>query len=96
MEILQRFGQNRNLRDWTSRICNEVLGLCVQTMLYFRGDAINELSGITKQFHHSALLLLREGNPEGREAALCTSGRRRGSSCSSWARQGGRRLVSRA
>ena len=70
MEILQRFGQNRNLRDWTSRICNEVLGLCVQTMLYFRGDAINELIGVAKQFHHSALLLLREGNPEGREAAL--------------------------
>ncbi len=70
MNILESFGQNQNLRDWTSRICNEVLGLCVQTMLYFRGDAINELSGITKRFHHSALLLLREGNPEGREAAL--------------------------
>ena len=70
MEILQRFGQNQNLRDWTSRICNEVLCLCVQAMIYFRGDAIHELIGITERFHHSALLLLREGNPEGREAAL--------------------------
>jgi hypothetical protein len=70
IKILESYGQNQNLRDWTSRICNEVLGLCVQTMLYCRGDALNELVDVTKRFHHSALLLLREGNPEGREAAL--------------------------
>jgi len=70
MEILRRFGQGGNLREWTSRICNEVVGLCVQTMLYCRGDAMHVLAEITEQFHHSAMLLLREGNPEGREAAL--------------------------
>ena len=70
MEILQSFGKNRNLREWTSRICNEVVGLCVQTMLYCKGDALHELVEVTEQFHHPAMLLLREGNPEGREAAL--------------------------
>lgn len=68
--ILAKFGENKNLREWTARICNEVVGLCVQVMIYSRGDNRNDLSDIVEQYHHSCMLLLREGNPEGREAAL--------------------------
>jgi hypothetical protein len=70
LQILEDFGKYKSLQGWTSRICNEVVGLCVQTMLYCSGDAGHVLRSIVENLHHPAMLLLREGNLEGRESAL--------------------------
>lgn len=70
LKILAKFGESKNLREWTARICNEVVGLCVQVMVYTKGDCRKDLSDIVDHYHYSCLLLLREGNPEGRGAAF--------------------------
>lgn len=70
LTILNRFGENDNLRDYTARICNEVVGICVQFMVYSAGDFRSELSNVVDKYHHSCMLLLREGNPDGKEVAI--------------------------
>ena len=69
-EILVKFGEEEHARVWTARISNEVVGLCVDYMIHCRGDDRVHLCQIVKKYHHFCMLLLRDGNPEGREASL--------------------------
>jgi hypothetical protein len=69
-EILVKFGEEEHARVWTARISNEVVGLCVDYMIHCGGDDRVHLSQIVKKYHHFCMLLLRDGNPEGREASL--------------------------
>ena len=70
LSLLLQFGENDRMKDVAAKICYDVIGLCVQVMLCTKGDSKSELSTILNRFYHFCLLLLRKGNPEGREVAF--------------------------